>query len=126
MPPGEDTGHYHEFSALYIANTCQYITRYTGCHSGDQLFCQDWTNIVNYWHYTISHLLVCQDWTNVGSYWHTRMPVVPVYASLIPVLARKVPVYWGAEIHEFAHKCNVSQYLTPETWTVLTWKISWK
>ena len=56
MPPGEDTGPYHEYSAPYIANTCQYITRYRGYHSGDQLFCQDWTNIVNYWHYTISHL----------------------------------------------------------------------
>ena len=53
VPPGEDTGHYHEYSAPYIANTCQYITRYTGYHSGDQLFCQDWTNIVNYLHYTI-------------------------------------------------------------------------
>ena len=91
VPPGEDTGHYHEYSAHYIANTCQYITRYTCSHSGDQSFCRDWTNIVNYWHSTISHLWVCQDWTNVGSYWHTCMPV---YANMISVLAHKVHVYW--------------------------------
>ena len=98
MPPGEDTGHYHEYSAPYIANACQYITRYTDSHSGDQLLCQDWTNIVNYWHYTFSHLWVCQDWTNVGSYWHTCMPVLLVYARLIPVLAHKVHVYWDARL----------------------------
>ena len=31
-----------------------------------------------------------------------------------------------AKIYEFVHRCNVSRYLTPETQTVLTRKISRK
>ena len=82
--PGEDTSHYHEYSAPYVVNTCQYITRYTGYHSGNQLFCQDWANIVIYWHYTILALTgqtsvvigipVCQCPCLLGYYifWHFK------------------------------------------------------
>ena len=97
MPPGEvTTKTTAPPTKMYcFAILCQNITIYTVYHSDNQLFCQDWTNIAKYWHCNILHIRVCHDWTNVESYWHTCMPVLPVYAKLMPVLTHKINVYWS-------------------------------